>query len=315
MAARRYLTVLFDHDPRFDQGRGGKQPGWLSRWWPARARSNARRPTRTRTAADRPEPDAPAVKRTGTEKRMAIDVGTLTGSWGYGPEPGAGADWRAARRHSRMVSVLRLVFPAIAFVVVAWMFISACTLPTDVGDIDLGDVGLEGTTLTMQNPTLSGFNEDGTAYQVTAAKALQDVTNPKTVTLESVDGTMTKADGSKVRVTADNGVFDSEAQWLELTNNIVVATDKGDQAYLNAARVDMKAGTIVSDQPVRAKANSGSIRAKSMEITDRGAHLLFKGKVVVELRLDGGPVEGAGSADTGGAGADSPSEEKPDNGQ
>jgi lipopolysaccharide export system protein LptC len=294
MAARRYLTALFDHYPGF------KQPVWRSR----------RRP---------------AGKRTGTEKAMAIDVGALTGGWGYGAASADGAVWRATRRHSRVVSGLRLVLPAIAFVVVAWMFISARTLPTDVGDIDLGDVGLEGTTLTMQNPSLSGFNEDGTGYQVTAAKALQDVTNPRTVTLESVDGTMTKPDGSKVRVTADNGVFDSEEQWLELSNNIVVATDKGDHAYLNAARVDMKAGTIVSDEPVRAKANSGSIRAKSMEITDSGAHLLFKGKVVVELRLDGGPVEGSDAveeqAPAGKNGADGgdaeidPSEETPDNGQ
>ena len=256
---------------------------------------------------------------------MAIDAGALTDGWGYGPGPAGGAEWRAARRHSRVVSVLRLVFPAVAFVVVAWMFISARTLPTEVGDIDLGDVGLEGTTLTMQNPSLSGFNEDGTGYQVTAAKALQDVTNPRTVTLKSVDGTMTKPDGSKVRVTADDGVFDSEEQWLELTNNIVVATDKGDHAYLNAARVDMKAGTIVSDEPVRAQANSGSIRAKSMEITDSGSHLLFKGKVVVELRLDGGPVDGSDApeakagaeagAEAGDAAADDPSEEKPDNGQ
>lgn len=229
----------------------------------------------------------------------APNIGALNmgaGGWTEAPAAAGAADWLAARRHSRAVSVLRLVLPAVALVVVVWMFVSARSLPTEIGDIDLGEVGLEGTTLTMQNPSLSGFNDNGTSYQVTAAKAMQDVTNPRVVTLESIDGTMTKPDGDKVRVTADHGVLDSDSQVLDLTSNIVVKTDKDDYAYLNAAKVDMAAGSIVTSEPVRAVSKSGKIRAKSMEITDRGAHLLFRGNVVVDLRLDGGRVDDAGDA-------------------
>ncbi len=227
---------------------------------------------------------------------MAIDIGALTvrslaGGWADVPEPATAADWLAARRHSRIVAVLRWILPAMAVVVVAWMFVSAHRLPREIGNIDLGEVGLEGTTLTMQNPSLSGFNKDGTAYQVTAAKALQDVTNPRVVTLEFVDGTLTKSDGSDMRLTADNGVFDNDTQTLELDGNIVVKTSKDENAYLESAKVDLGAGSIVSDRPIRAEANNGKIRADAMEVTERGARLRFSGKVVVELRLDGGKVE------------------------
>ncbi len=245
-----------------------------------------------------------------------LNIGAQSiGAQSIGTPAAAGpADWLAARRHSRVVAVLRLVLPAVALVVVVWMFISARSLPTEIGNIDLGEVGLEGTTLTMQNPSLSGFNDNGTSYQVTAAKAKQDVTNPRVVTLESIDGTMTKSDGDKIRVTADHGVLDSDSQLLELSSNIVVRTDKDDYAYLNAARVDMSAGTIVSTEPVRAVSKSGKIRAKSMEITDRGAHLLFRGNVIVDLRLDGGRVDdagiGAAQPDVG-AGDDSRGESAP----
>lgn len=232
--------------------------------------------------------------------RMSINPGTFaTGFGGAGPDmrPGAepgvrpGAVWRAARRHSMAVTALRVVLPFLALIVIAWMIVSARTLPREIGDIDLGEVGLEGTTLTMKSPTLSGFNNDGTAYEVTAARALQDVTNPRVVTLEFVDGTMTKSDGKSVRVTADSGVFDADARLLDLKSNIVVRTSDDDRAFLESAHVDMQAGSIVSQDPVRATAKSARIKADAMTITERGSHLVFNGGVVVELRLDGGPLE------------------------
>ncbi|MEJ8570539.1 LPS export ABC transporter periplasmic protein LptC [Microbaculum marinum] len=247
---------------------------------------------------------------------MSINVRTLTGSWSFGPPSGSSsrlgegsrrkfdASWRAARRHSRFVAVLRIALPAVSILVVASMFITMRTVSTSFGDIDLGEVGLQGTTLTMQNPKLSGFNENGTSYQVTAAKALQDVTNPRVVTLEQIDGTMTQPDGNDVHITARNGVYDADAQKLDLTEEIVVRTKNGENAYLNSAHVDMGAGLIRSEDPVEAETKSGRITANSMEITDRGSHLLFKGGVVVVLRLDGGKVRGAsgGVAEAGDAG-------------
>jgi len=231
---------------------------------------------------------------------MSINVRALTGfrDFAEGPTsrpPAArkeSATWRSTRRHSRIVRVLRLALPALAFIVVASMFVSVRTMPKGIGDIDLGEVGLNGTTLTMQNPSLSGFNENGTSYQVTADKALQDVTNPRVVTLEQISGTMTNPDGSNVEVTARDGVFDADAQKLDLTNRIVVRTDGGESAFLESAHIDMQAGTISSTDPVRAQTRAGRIRANAMEISERGSHLLFTGKVVVELRMDGGPLDG-----------------------
>lgn len=253
---------------------------------------------------------------------MSISARTLTGFGSIGGKAAAkpqrtrkafDARWRAARRHSRLVVFLRLALPVISIVVVASMFISVRSISTKIGDIDLGEVGLEGTTLTMQNPSLSGFNENGTSYQVTATKALQDVTNPRVVTLREISGTMTDAEGSDVRISAQNGVYDADAQQLDLTGEIVVDTDKGESAYLASAHVDMEAGSIRSDDPVRAETRSGRISANSMEISERGSHLLFTGGVVVELRLDGGKLPGkpaaprpvqSGAPDTKGSGDD-----------
>jgi lipopolysaccharide export system protein LptC len=222
---------------------------------------------------------------------MSIDAQTLTG-WSDRTARVANASaWRAARRHTWAVRTLRVAFPLLAIGVITSMFVSARTLPRGIENVDLGEVGLDGTTLTMQNPSLSGFNENGTSYKVTAGQALQDVTNPRIVRLEDIDGTMAKPDGSTVELSAKSGVFDADAKILDLTADIEVRTNTGDRAYLESAKVDMEEGTIFSDKPVRAQTKSGNIRADSMSITERGAHMVFDGRVVVELRLDGGSLK------------------------
>jgi len=201
------------------------------------------------------------------------------------------AAWRAARWHSRLVIALRVVLPVLAVMVIASMFVSVRAVPTSIGDIDLGEVGMDGTTLTMQNPSLSGFNENRSSYEVTADRALQDITNPRVVTLEGIDGRLRETDGSTVRITARDGVFDADKQLLDLSGRIVVKTSKGETAHLKSAHVDIEAQTIRTDDPIRAATKAGQIRADSMEITDSGAHMLFKGRVAVVLRFDGGAID------------------------
>ena len=203
------------------------------------------------------------------------------------------------------------MLPAFAVVVIASMFVSVRAVPTSIGDIDLGEVGMDGTTLTMQNPSLSGFNENRSSYEVTADRALQDVTNPRVVTLEGIDGTLTETDGSTVRITARDGVFDADQQLLDLSGRIVVKTSKGETAHLKSAHVDIEAQTIRTDDPIRAATKAGQIRADAMEITDSGAHLLFKGRVVVVLRFDGGPVDETVVEEALATGSESASSEAP----
>jgi hypothetical protein len=44
------------------------------------------------------------------------------------------------------------------------------------GDLSLGEIGVSGTTLTMDRPRLTGYGAGGMSYDVTAARALQDLT-------------------------------------------------------------------------------------------------------------------------------------------
>ena len=202
-----------------------------------------------------------------------------------------GKRWRASRRHSFIVKVLRIVLPVIALAIVAAMFISTRSLPTGVGDLSIEEIGLDGTTLTMKNPRLTGFTKNSAAYEVVADKALQDLTNPKVVTLQGIDGTITEQDGRQINIKAREGVFDSDREFLTLDKQIVVRSNEGHTAYLRAAEVDMKAGTVISNDPIRIEVLEGWVRARRMVISERGENFKFTGRVRMTIRLDGKQTE------------------------
>jgi lipopolysaccharide export system protein LptC len=84
---------------------------------------------------------------------------------------------------------------------------------------------------------------------------------------------------SFARVTADWGKFDQTAERLELRGEVRVRTDKGYEADLKSARVDVKSGDIVSQEPVEVRSKSGTINADAMTIRDNGKHAVFEGRV------------------------------------
>src|SRR5262245_29399187 len=85
--------------------------------------------------------------------------------------------FRAARRHSRLVRVLRIAIPAV--VVVGLVIVALLTYFNPLRmlaklPINLNDLVVSGTKITMEQPRMSGFTHDGRAYELTAVAAAQD---------------------------------------------------------------------------------------------------------------------------------------------
>ena len=92
--------------------------------------------------------------------------------------------FRVARRHSRLVRILRVAIP---LAVVAGL--TAITLVTYYNPlrvlnklpIDISNLVVSGSKVTMEQPRLSGFTKDARAYEFTADAAAQDLTKPDIV--------------------------------------------------------------------------------------------------------------------------------------
>ena len=89
--------------------------------------------------------------------------------------------FRAARRHSRVVRILRIAIPLAVVLGFIGIFLLTYLNPLRMLarlPIDVGNLVVSGTKITMEQPRLSGFTRDERAYELSADAAKQDLTKP-----------------------------------------------------------------------------------------------------------------------------------------
>jgi lipopolysaccharide export system protein LptC len=196
-------------------------------------------------------------------------------------QPVADDAFGAALRHSRRVRAYRRAIPLICggLVVLPILWNVVAPLARTASNVTVGAISVSGTKIRMDAPKLSGFKKDQKSYEVTASDAIQDIKVPGVVELNRVNGRMEQDTNSFARVTADWGRFDQSADRLDLKGSVKVRTDKGHEADLKSARVDVKSGDIHTQEPVEIRSKSGTINADSMILRDNGKHAVFEGRV------------------------------------
>jgi lipopolysaccharide export system protein LptC len=208
--------------------------------------------------------------------------------------------FRAAVRHSRYVRILRVAVPVAVVVALAGgVAFSVLLKPLRVLSgvpVDLGSLVVSGTKIMMQQPRLAGFTRDNRRYDMVARAAAQDLTKPDMVELHGVHATMEMKDNVTFETTAKDGLYNAKTEQLTLSQDIVVTSSSGYQAFLNEAVLDVKAGKIVSDKPVEVKTASWTINANRMEVTESGDLMRFERGVSVTLLLDSATTGAGGEA-------------------
>lgn len=206
------------------------------------------------------------------------------------------ARFKIAARHSRRVRVLRIAVPALVavamLVIVGASVFNPFRILTKL-PLEVGNLVVSGTKVTMESPRLAGFMPDQRPYELRAVTATQDITNPKIVELNTLDSTLEMEDKSTVRLQSRIGVFDSKSQLLDLRDDVFVQNSLGYQARMSQAYVDLGKGTVSSDTPVAVKLPNGTIDGQQLRITERGAVLRFDGGVVMHLDGQNGPAASA----------------------
>jgi lipopolysaccharide export system protein LptC len=201
--------------------------------------------------------------------------------------------FRTARRHSHAVRILRIVIPVgVALTVVGVTLITyfnplrvLAKLP-----INLNDLVVSGTKITMEQPHLSGFTRDARAYEFTADAAAQDLTKPDIVELRNIHAKVQMQDKSTMQMSAVTGIYDTKGETLKLERNIQLSSSAGYKGHLTEAMVDIRKGTILSTQPVELEMLEGILNAKQLEIVDSGDLVRFYGGVTLTLMLNGTAV-------------------------
>ncbi len=196
--------------------------------------------------------------------------------------------FRAARRHSRLVRVLRIAIPISVVSVLAIMFLMTYFNPLRVLTklpIDISDLVVSGTKITMEKPRLSGFTHDSRAYELSAEAAAQDMTKPDLVELRNLRAKVEMQDKSTMQMSALTGLYNSKTETLKLERDILLSSSSGYKGRMSEAMIDIKKGNVVSDQPVELEMLQGKLNANKLEIVDSGDVVRFHGGVVMDMML------------------------------
>lgn len=222
-------------------------------------------------------------------------VTPLPSAPGPGPHPRAAAprSLGESRRPARLASprrrwlvglakrVLPLVALGLLLVVAFW--------PEIQGNGERGRISYRRVDITPEGGQLTeahyqGVDAAGRPYAVTATRVIQagqDRTN-----LEAPKADMQMQGGEWLMVQARRGVFEQNANRLDLAGDVTLYRDDGTVLITDAASLDLRANAAAGHERVHAEGPFGVLDAQGFAVLDRGAVVQFTGPARLVLNGD-----------------------------
>ncbi|QKV19554.1 LPS export ABC transporter periplasmic protein LptC [Oricola thermophila] len=188
--------------------------------------------------------------------------------------------YRSALAHSGRVRLARLALPALAVAVLLVMvLVMVVSRATPTTTLDLSGSAIRDGKLVMASPKLDGFTADGRPYSMRAARAIQDLAGSGAIDLERIQAKVEMTAGVEANVLADSGIFDSEANTLDIMQSLSVETSDGKRADLGSAAIDLADGVLTTDDPVRISLPGAVLEADRLRVEDNGRRMVFESRV------------------------------------
>ena len=209
----------------------------------------------------------------------------MRGSRDWGARQRATA--REAERYSRFVTIMKRALPLAAAALVVAVLIYAFQPRQERSArvaMTFQRLGIVNDDLAMLKPRLTGTDDQGDPYLVTADEAVQDKNNAKRATLRNIQGDVTLKDGSWMSAIAPRGLLDAKNHRLTLNGPIAVYSDNGYEMHTASADIDMRAATIVGKQSVYGQGPFGVFRADRFTLDRHSRQVFLYGNV--HMRID-----------------------------
>jgi len=182
-------------------------------------------------------------------------------------------DWTArargtamdAIRYSQFVALMKRALPIAAAALVAAVLVYAfLPRPSDKITVTAQKMDVE-NDLTMIKPKLTGADNDGNPFVITAEKAMQDPKYLHRAQLIKIEADMTMKDGRWLNANAAVGFFDMDSGALRLNGGISMYSDSGYELHTERLDGDMKKGLFHGPGLVTGHGPFGSLRANRFE--------------------------------------------------
>ena len=184
-----------------------------------------------------------------------------------------------ARRYSAFVRIMKRALP-LAVLGLGIAVLVYVLQPREVGRIAMTfeTVSTIENDLTMLRPRLTGTDDDGMPFIVTAASAVEEDLTER-VRLEDVQAELTLRDGTLLLLSAVRGVVDRRTSRLEISGGIEMTVPGGYVAHTANANADLRTGIVLGNSPVTAESKFGRLTAERFSFDKDTQQLLFLGDV------------------------------------
>lgn len=197
-------------------------------------------------------------------------------------------DWTArtrdtafdALRYSRFVGVMKRALPIAAGALIAIVLIFAL-LPRQSDKVSFAyeSMGRIDNDLAMLKPRLTGSDQSGNPFVITADAAVQQGANARKVMLKKVEADLTLDKDRWMNASAMRGFVDMEKGALTLTGGIAVFSDDGYELHTERANVDLKKGIFRGPGEVTGQGPMGTVRADTFELDRNTKQITLRGHV------------------------------------
>ena len=199
---------------------------------------------------------------------------------------GAGGSVGRPGRYSGFVGLMRYLLPAMAAallgLVVAWPLVSDGEEGIHVPLTD--DPEMDGR-LTMVNASYQGTDGKDRPFTVKGEEAYQPESDSPIVHLSGIEADIfgDQARNSMLALTANEGLYQRDAERLDLAGDVTVRSDAGHEFRTTKAHIDLPAGIARGDEPVSGKGPYGLLDAGNFALLERGEVMTFGGRVTMTL--------------------------------
>jgi lipopolysaccharide export system protein LptC len=187
---------------------------------------------------------------------------------------------RPGGAYSRFANAMRIALPVIAgaimILVIAWpqLVEQPKRFSLGVSKVTINDSGGQ----QIVNARFTGTDRDDRPFTITADTASQPVKTPGVIDLAFPKADVAQENGSWVALSAETGLYDKNAQVLDLKGGVNLFHDTGYELRTATARVELDKGEASGVDPVSGQGPFGTLNSSGFRILDRGKRLIFTGK-------------------------------------
>lgn len=188
--------------------------------------------------------------------------------------------------HSHVVSLLKMLLPAVAVGLVAlvllWPQLNPLERSFRLKPVAVSIDDLE--NLRMLNPRYVGSDSQNQPYTLTADQATQLSGDSNITDLVKPKGDISLKDGSWIALTADAGTYRKQNEILDLEGNVDLFQDGGYEIVTERARIDLENGTAEGNDPVSGQGPDTELQGQGFRVYDRGNRILTTGQSRLVIR-------------------------------